>query len=325
MTASINAGGEIARNSGDYFPHEPVLFQEILAALTPVSGRHYLDCTLGAGGHAEGILKASAPDGRLLGLDLDPEALDIARQRLSAFQERVLIHQASYVEADQILKKIGWDSVDGIILDLGVSSMQIDRAERGFSFQADGPLDMRFNPNQGPSAADLVNQLSEKELAQILWEFGEERHARRIAKMLVETRPYQRTTPLAEAIKRTVPGYQKNIDPATRTFQALRIAVNRELETITRALPKLVSCLSPKGRIAVISFHSLEDRIVKHFFRREQKDCICPPEQPICTCEHMARLTVLTKKPLRPKEEEIARNPRSRSAKLRIAEKKPMA
>ncbi len=325
MKDNINAGGEIARTPGDYFPHQPVLYQEIMDALQPVSGERYLDGTLGAGGHAEGILKASAPGGRLLGLDLDPEALAIASQRLLTYRDRVVVRHASYTEAATVLEEIGWKSVQGIILDLGVSSMQIDRPDRGFSFMEEGPLDMRFDPESGPSAADLVNTLSEAELANIIWEYGEERYSRRIASAIIRARPIHTTAQMAELIRSVVPGYEHHIHPATRTFQGLRIAVNRELETLSEALPKLVNCLSPGGRIAVISFHSLEDRIVKRFFRKESKACICPPEQPICTCEHQASLKILTKKPVRPKEEEINRNPRSRSARLRVAEKKSMA
>jgi 16S rRNA (cytosine1402-N4)-methyltransferase len=284
----------------------------------------YLDGTLGAGGHAEGILQTSAPQGRLLGLDLDLQALAIARRRLRPFQDRTVIQQASYLQAPVVLKKIGWNTVEGILLDLGVSSMQIDKPERGFSFMEDGPLDMRFNQEGGLSAEDLVNNLSQEELADIIWKYGEERYSRRIAQAIVETRPFHSTLELADLIKKVVPGYTSHIHPATRTFQALRIATNKELETLSTALPDLVKCLTPGGRIAIISFHSLEDRIVKQIFKRESKDCICPPEQPICTCEHVATLKVLTKKPVRATEQEIQKNPRSSSARLRVAEKKPM-
>jgi len=325
VNESINGGGTVAGGPGDYFPHQPVLYQEVLDALAPESGKDYLDGTLGAGGHAEGILMASAPRGRLLGLDLDSEALAIARQRLFAYQERTIIRQASYRFAAEILQEIGWQQAHGILLDLGVSSMQIDRPHRGFSFKEKGPLDMRFNQEMGLSAADLVNTLSEKDLADIIWEFGEERYSRRIARAIVAARPINTTQGLAGLIEKAVPGYETHLHPATRTFQALRIATNRELETISGALPSLVECLAPGGKIAVISFHSLEDRIVKQFFRRESKNCICPPEQPVCTCQHTATLKVLTKKPVRATEQEIEENPRSRSARLRIAEKIPKA
>jgi 16S rRNA (cytosine1402-N4)-methyltransferase len=321
MNGSIHRGGNDAVNSGGSFPHQPVLYQEVLDALIPTSGRDYLDGTLGAGGHAEAILKASAPQGRLLGLDLDTEALAIARQRLSPFEDRTIIQQASYQQAPEIMQQIGWMHVDGILLDLGVSSMQIDQPGRGFSFMDEGPLDMRFNQTAGVSAADLVNSLSEADLADMIWKFGDERHSRRIAQVIVDARPIHTTQALADVVKAAVPVYGGHIHPATRTFQALRIATNKELETLSDALPDLVNCLAPGGRIAIISFHSLEDRIVKQFFKRKSTDCICPPEQPICTCDHHASLKVLTRKPIRPTDEEIAVNPRSRSSRLRVAEK----
>ena len=318
-------GGSVASDPGGNFPHQPVLYHEILAYIAPDPDGIYLDGTLGAGGHAEGILKASAPRGRLLGLDLDPEALAIARQRLFDFQERAVIRQASYRSADEVLAEIGWSKVDGIVLDLGVSSMQIDRPGRGFSFLGEGPLDMRFNPDSGRNAADLVNTLSEEELANLIYQYGEERFSRRIARAIVAARPVTTTQDLAAIIKKAVPGYESHIHPATRTFQALRIATNKELETLSAALPRLVDCLAPSGRIAIISFHSLEDRIVKQFFKRESRDCICPPEQPVCTCGHTASLKVLTKRPVRATEIEIQQNSRSRSAKLRVAERLPLA
>ncbi len=321
MNDAIDGGVPTTGNTGGSFPHQPVLYHEVLDALAPVSGGFYLDGTLGAGGHAEGILKASAPQGRLLGLDLDPQALKIAQRRLKPFQDRTVIQQASYVHAPALLKEIGWQSLDGILLDLGVSSMQIDRPERGFSFMDEGPLDMRFNQESRLSAKVLVNDLSQEALADIIWKFGEERYSRRIARAIVESRPIHTTLELADLIKKTIPGYTGHIHPATRTFQALRIATNKELETLSSALPDLVQCLTPGGRITVISFHSLEDRIVKQFFKRESKDCTCPPEQPICTCNHVASLEILTKKPIRATEQEIRENPRSSSARMRIAEK----
>ena len=322
MNDTINhGGGSVASDPGGYFPHQPVLYQEILNVLAPESGGVYLDGTLGAGGHAEGILKASAPRGRLLGLDLDPEALAIARQRLFDFQERVTIVQASYRSAADVLAETGWGQVNGIILDLGVSSMQIDQPGRGFSFLGQGPLDMRFNQDSGKSAAGLVNHLGEEELANLIYQYGEERYSRRIARAIVNARPIHTTQDLASLIEKAVPGYESHIHPATRTFQALRIATNKELETLSAALPGLIECLAPAGRIAIISFHSLEDRIVKQFFKQESKDCICPPEQPVCTCGHTASLKVITKRPVRASEQEIKQNPRSRSAKLRVAEK----
>jgi 16S rRNA (cytosine1402-N4)-methyltransferase len=321
MNGSNIGGGAISGSPGERFPHQPVLYQEVLDALAPVSGRDYLDGTLGAGGHAEGILIASAPRGRLLGLDLDPEALAIARQRLLVYADRVSLHQASFHKAPEILNKIGWPSVHGILLDLGVSSMQIDRPGRGFSFTVDGPLDMRFDQHSGKTAADLVNTLSEGALAKIIYDYADERFSRRIARAIIENRPIHTTRALAAVIKEAVPHYTSQIHPATRTFQALRIAVNKELENLAAALPDLINYLAPGGRIAVISFHSLEDRIVKRFFNKESSDCICPPDQPVCTCGHSASLSILTKKPVRPGEREIQNNPRARSARLRVAEK----
>jgi 16S rRNA (cytosine1402-N4)-methyltransferase len=321
MNGSYTGGGGITGKPGDRFPHQPVLYHEVLDALAPVSGSDYLDGTLGAGGHAEGILQASAPRGRLLGLDLDREALAIAHQRLSTYRARVEIEQSSYLHAPDILQNIGWPHVHGILLDLGISSMQIDRPGRGFSFMEEGPLDMRFDQNAGTTAADLVNSLSEEALAKILRDFGEERFARRIARAIVAARPVHTTQALTALIQEAVPHYSSPIHPATRTFQALRIATNQELETLATALPELVKCLAPRGRIAVISFHSLEDRIVKSIFRTESRDCICPPEQPVCNCGHTASLRLLTKKPIRPGQQEIQANPRARSARLRVAEK----
>ena len=321
MKNSNRGGNAPADDSSNRHPHQPVLYQEVLDALEPSPGGIYLDGTLGAGGHAFGILSTSAPDGRLLGLDVDQAALDIARQRLFAFRERAVIQQASYRQAPEILKGLGWGLVNGILLDLGVSSMQIDRPERGFSFMSEGPLDMRFNQDTGLSAGDLVNSLSESEIADILWEFGEERYSRRIARAIAAARPIRTTWELASVIKAAIPGYSAHIHPATRTFQALRIATNQELETVASALPDLLNILAPGGRLAVISFHSLEDRIVKQFIRRESRDCICPLEQPLCTCEHVASLKTVTRKPIGASAEEIQDNPRSSSARLRVAEK----
>ena len=314
-----NMGGNAV--CSDSFPHLPVLYHQVLEALAPVSGGNYLDGTLGAGGHAEGILQVSAPRGRLLGLDLDPEALAIARQRLFIYRDRVVLQQASYHLAPQILKSLGWSHLDGILLDLGMSSMQIDRPDRGFSFQKDGPLDMRFDQSEGPTAAELIHSLSQEELARILREYGEERFANRIARAIINARPIQSTIGLAAVIEATVPHYEPGLHPATRTFQALRIATNAELEKLTLALPGLVNILAPGGRIAVISFHSLEDRIVKRFYKTESSDCICPPEQPVCTCDHSASINIITRKPIRPGAQEIMENPRARSARLRVAEK----
>ncbi|MFO7584851.1 MAG: 16S rRNA (cytosine(1402)-N(4))-methyltransferase RsmH [Anaerolineales bacterium] len=302
-------------------PHLSVLYKDIIHALSPRAGGRYIDGTLGAGGHAAGILEVSAPDGELLGLDLDPQALAIARERLSGFGERAHIVQASYLEMAEQASRLGWEQVDGIVLDLGLSSMQLDTAERGFSFLQDGPLDMRFDPTLGSSAADLLNSLDEGELADILFRYGEERLSRRIARAIVHNRPLASTRQLADLVLKTI-GKRERIHPATRTFQALRIAVNGELDAVESVLPMAVEMLKQGGRLAVISFHSLEDRIVKTYFRHEGRDCICPPQQPVCTCAHRAQITEINRKPIEANAEEVVLNSRARSAKLRIVEKK---
>ncbi len=273
---------------------------------------------MGGGGHARGILVASTPDGELLGIDADPLAVALAGERLAEFGGRVTLVQGNFADLEEIALEHGFSPVDGILLDLGLSSLQLEAAGRGFSFQLDGPLDMRFDPSRTTTAADLVNDLSVEELASILSRYGEEPQARRIARAIVAERPINTTGELAALVKRTV-GRRRRIHPATRTFQALRIAVNEELECLAKALPQALGLLMPGGRLVVISFHSLEDRLVKKFFRRESRDCICPPEAPVCTCGHRATLGIVTRKPIRPSAEEVAANPRSRSAKLRIA------
>lgn len=298
--------------------HLSVLYKETLEAIAPQPGGRYVDGTLGAGGHAWGLLEGSHPDGQLLGLDVDPAALALATQRLAPFGERAHIRQGSYADLAQHLAALGWGAVDGILLDLGASSMQFDQAERGFSFQKEGPLDMRFNPAAGRSAADLVNTLPEGELADLLYEYGEERQSRRVAKAIVAARPLHTSTELAAVVAKALGGKRTGVHPATRSFQALRIAVNAELDAVAQVLPQAVAALKPGGRLAVISFHSLEDRLVKQYFRQESRDCICPPGQPVCTCGHTASLRELTRKPVQPGEQEIQANPRSRSARLRV-------
>jgi 16S rRNA (cytosine1402-N4)-methyltransferase len=312
---------------GESFPHLPVLYQEIILFLRPRESGFYVDCTLGAGGHAHGILQASSPDGRLLGMDVDPDAIALATQRLAAFGPRVVIRQASYRSLGEQLTALDWPQVDGILLDLGVSSMQFDTPERGFSFQQEAPLDMRFDPRQTLSAADLVNELPEAELAQIIYRYGEERKSRQVARAIVQARPLRTTRQLAEVVARAVSAGRKSrtggrrTHPATRTFQALRIAVNSELDALEDVLPQAVAALAPGGRLAVIAFHSLEDRIVKKFFRQESRDCLCPSSQPVCTCGHHALIREVTRKPIRPEPAEVEHNPRARSARLRVAEK----
>jgi 16S rRNA (cytosine1402-N4)-methyltransferase len=302
-------------------PHQPVLYKEIIHALQPRGGGRYVDCTLGAGGHARGILEACAPDGLLLGLDVDPQALALARETLAPYEKRIRLVQASYTSFSQQLAAAGWDSVDGIVLDLGASSMQFDTPARGFSFLADGPLDMRFDPHAVQPAADLVNTLPEKELADLLYRYGEERLSRRIARAILEARPLHTTHELAAVIEKVIPRRGKRLHPATRTFQALRIAVNDELTSLEEVLPQGVAGLKSGGRLAVISFHSLEDRIVKDFIREQARDRINPPHEKIYEVERKAILKIITKKPLVPTDDEMKRNPRARSAKLRVAEK----
>jgi 16S rRNA (cytosine1402-N4)-methyltransferase len=301
--------------------HRSVLYHEIIRLINPKSPGRYIDATVGAGGHAWGILSASEPEGRLLGLDLDPQALSLASQRLAEFPGRFSLVQASYTTLNAQMHRIGWDNVQGIVLDLGVSSMQLDTPERGFSFLKDGPLDMRFSPNQPTTAADLVNLLPERDLANLIWQFGEDRNSRRIARAIVQNRPFSTTRTLAQALEKTAGRSKDRLHPATRTFQALRIAVNQELSAVSEVLPIAVDALASGGRLAVISFHSLEDRLVKQYFRKESRDCICPPEQPICTCGHKASIIEITRRPISPVESEMQSNPRARSAHLRVAEK----
>ena len=277
-----------------------------------------MDATVGGGGHARGLLESSSPDGRLLGVDADPMAISLARQSLAEYGERAILVNGNFADLKEIAARHGFCPVDGILMDLGLSSSQLEQAERGFSFQLEGPLDMRFNPKRGRTAADLVNTLPEDQLADILRRYGEEPQARRIARAIVAHRPIRTTTELAEIVQRAV-ARRRRIHPATRAFLGLRIAVNQELEALTRVLPQAVELLAPGGRLAVISFHSLEDRIVKNFFRDQARGCICPPDLPVCVCHHQPVLEVLTKKPLRPSEAEVRRNPRSRSARLRLA------
>jgi 16S rRNA (cytosine1402-N4)-methyltransferase len=282
--------------------HVSVLFQEVIEYLAPHDGGHYIDATVGAGGHAAGILEASAPTGRLLGLDADPAALSLAATNLAAFGDRATLIHSNFERLREVAAAKGFLPADGIVLDLGLSSMQLADAARGFSFQSDGALDMRFNPEEPTTAADLVNELDEKELADLIFEHGEEHASRRIARALVNARPINTAAQLAQVIERAI-GRRGKLHPATRTFQALRIQVNREIEVLQNVLPQIVETLAPRGRVAIISFHSVEDRIVKNFFRGSED------------------LIVLTKHPVRPAHDEIVLNPRSRSAKLRVAEK----
>jgi len=306
--------------------HEPVMLSEVLEYLQPKSGQTVIDGTLGGGGHSIEIVKRLLPDGKLIGIDLDKDALKAAGERLSDYSENAVLRQGNYFEMEAIAGRLGIKQVNGVLLDLGVSSYQFDTAERGFSFRYDVPLDMRMGRDQRLTARELVNTLSAKQLEEIIWNYGEERWARRIAKFIVERRakkPIETTTELVEIILAAVPSGARpeTIHAATKTFQALRIAVNKELESLQAGLDAAIRLLAPNGRLVVLSYHSLEDRIVKETFGRHTGRCECPSKLPICVCGAKKTIKVLTKRPVTASEAEIDANPRSRSAKLRAAEK----
>jgi len=276
---------------------------------------------VGTGGHAEAILQQLSPSGSLLGIDADPKALEIAGQRLSHYGQAVTLVNDNFKHLENICRAHDFFPVDGILLDLGISSLQLDDRERGFSFRFDAPLDMRFGPDQSTTAARIVNSFPEEDIAALLREYGEERHSRLIARRIVAVRPIKTTLDLVNAIER-LPGMTSGrIHPATRTFQALRIAVNREIENLEEALSQTVRVLGKGGRLVVISYHSLEDRLVKRFMQEESKSCLCPPEVPVCTCAHTPSLRLVHRKAITTSETEERENPRSRSAKLRTAER----
>ena len=306
-------------------PHRPVLLQESLKFLEPQRGGLFVDCTVGLGGHSEAILAASN-DTRVLGIDRDPAALDHTRRRLSAFGERFKAVHANFRDIADVLRDANEIAPAGILADLGVSSLQLDSAERGFSFRFDAPLDMRMDPTIGLTAADLLAELPEIEIARIIFEYGEERRSRRIARKIVERReqgaPVKTTAELADLVLRATGGGKwKQIHPATRTFQALRIAVNGELEGLAKFVETSIDLLIAAGRFVVISFHSLEDRIVKQEFRRLSGHCQCPPRIPVCSCGTREVVEVLTRRPITSSHEELDENPRARSAKLRACRK----
>lgn len=294
---------------------------EVLRYLSVQPGGRFVDCTVGGGGHSLAILEAAAPGGLLLGIDADADALEIARARLQPHTDSALLSQANFRDLAAVCRKANFIPVHGVLFDLGVSSYQLSAEGRGFSFQAEAPLDMRFGESQTVTADEIVNTYSERDLADLIWRYGEEPASRRIARAIVGARPLATTSELAAVISRAAAGARRRIHPATRTFQALRIAVNDELNALTSALGQAIDVLGRGGRLVVIAFHSLEDRIVKQFMRRESRDCICPPEAPACTCGHRARLRLVTKGAARPSQEEVAVNRRSRSARLRAAEK----
>jgi 16S rRNA (cytosine1402-N4)-methyltransferase len=301
--------------------HKPVLLQEVKEALDVAKGKRFIDCTLGLGGHAASILKDILPSGNLLGIDADPEAMRIAVENLREFGDSKLLVNDNFVNLKAICEEYDFLEADGVLFDLGVSSLQLDSANRGFSFQQEADLDMRFNPDQVMTATDLVNILPEDQLAQLLFIYGEEQNSRKIAHAIVQNRPVDTTLQLAEIVERIYGGRHGRIHPATKTFQALRIVVNAELENLRKALSQVPFVLKKGGRLVVISYHSLEDRIVKQFMKEESTDCICPPKVMVCNCGHKASLKILSSHVVIPTELEIDNNPRSRSAKLRVAER----
>jgi 16S rRNA (cytosine1402-N4)-methyltransferase len=308
--------------------HTPVLLVETIAALNPRPGGRYLDGTFGGGGHTRALLEASAPAGVVLALDADAEAIARGRRLVaeSGVGDRLRLVHDNFARLADRARECGLAAVDGILLDLGLSSYHLAAADRGFAFRLSGPLDMRFDRSAGEPAATLIATLSTEDLARVLWRYGEEPRARRIAAAIARARvrePIATTVRLAEIVEAAVGGrHGANTHPATRTFQALRIATNDELTALERALAGAVTVLAPGGRMAVISFHSLEDRIVKQFIRHEAANCVCPPEQPVCTCNHVARLRPVGH-PIKAGAAEVAANPRSRSATLRVAERLP--
>lgn len=306
--------------------HIPVMQQEVIESLRCHSGGVYVDGTVGGGGHSYEILKRSSPDGVLICIDIDDNALRESEKRLKLFGKRKILVKGNYADINNILYALNIMEVDGILLDLGVSSHQLETAERGFSFSLDAPLDMRMDQSHGPSAYDMIHTLSEEELEKIIREYGEEAMARRIAKVIVKRRkitPIKSTVELAQIVVGAIPAQlrTKRIHPATKTFQALRICVNCELANLYNAIHRGVDVLRKSGRFSIISFHSLEDRIVKDTFRSWEKGCICPPDFPRCSCERKPKLKVLTRKPITPQDAEIESNPGARSAKLRTAER----
>jgi len=301
--------------------HKSVLLNEAVEALQAQPGKRYVDCTLGSGGHAAAILEKILPGGWLLGIDADPDAIEIVKNRLYNYAESTIIINDNFANLEAICRENSFLPVHGILFDLGLSSTQLEISERGFSFQDDGPLDMRFSPAQELTAADILNILPEDQLSQIIKTYGEERYSKKIARYIAKSRPIKSTIQLASIVEKAIGSRRGKIHPATKTFMALRIVVNRELENLATALKQAMACLDHQGRLVVISYHSLEDRIVKQFMQRESKGCLCPPETPICQCGHTPGLKIISKKIITPSPSEIKSNPRSRSAKLRVAER----
>jgi 16S rRNA (cytosine1402-N4)-methyltransferase len=307
--------------------HLPVLAEEVVTMLAPVSGSLQIDATVGGGGHTERILEAASPDGRVLGLDADPAAIARVRERLARFGPRLVLRQANFRELEQVAPEAGFAAVDGCLFDLGLSSHQLADADRGFGFRTGGPLDMRFDVTRGVPASELLATLDERELTALFRRYGEEPFAPRIARAVVEARrsaPIDTAERLAEVVERAAPAPlrgRRRVHPATRVFQALRIAVNDELDALRDGLAAAVELLRPGGRLVVLSYHSLEDRIVKRFIAHERRGCTCPPEAPVCVCGKQPRLRLVTRRSLVPDRTEIVVNPRARSARLRAAER----
>lgn len=306
--------------------HRPVLVHPLIESLQPRPGQRYVDGTLGAGGYTAAFLERVLPGGRILAIDRDPAAVATARRRFAAAGNAVVAVQGDFADMEAIASDHGFSPVDGVVLDLGISSLQLDDPARGFSFRFDAPLDMRMDSSSGSTAADIVNQWSEADLAALIRTYGEERFARQIAAALVRrraTEPVTSTAQLREIVERTIPRrfWPKRIHPATRTFQALRIEVNRELESLATGLQAAIRIIRPGGRLGVVSFHSLEDTIVKNALHVAAQNCLCPPQQTDCTCAHRASLLLLSRKAIKPDAAELAVNARARSARLRIAEK----
>lgn len=310
----------------EIFSHIPVLSEEVLQLLQPRGGGIYIDGTVGGGNHAYAILENSLPDGFLLGIDRDSEALAAAQEKLAVFAGRFRLCPGNYTQMAEIASEQGLEQADGILLDIGVSSYQLDKADRGFSYMQDAPLDMRMNQQAGLNAADLVNTMDAEALTEIFYLYGEEKWAKRIAEFIIQARaenPISTTFELVDIIKNAIPkkAREKDQHPAKRTFQALRIAVNDELAALETGIEAAITFLAPGGVLAVISFHSLEDRIVKEKFKQHAANCLCPPRTPVCLCGHKADVKILTKKPLKAGDQELQENPRSRSALLRAARK----
>ncbi len=305
--------------------HRPVLLKEVIQALNPEKNQNFVDCTIGGGGHAQAILEKTGPKGKLLGIDWDPEAISRTQERLKEYKDRLVLYNASYTHIKEIVYDKKFFPIHGMLIDLGLSSDQLQISGRGFSFQVTEPLDMRFSPHENElTAAEISNHWPLERSRDMLIRNADERFANRITKAIEDYRKEKRienTLQLVEIVISAVPRQKTKIHPATKTFQALRMEVNNELNNVRMFLTDALEVMEPKTKLAVITFHSLEDRIVKQFFKRESRDCLCPPEVPVCQCGHKANVRLITKKPITPSRDEISENFRSRSAKLRVVEK----